>query len=428
MPRVAIVGGGWAGLAAGVELAAHGVPVVLCEAAHQLGGRARAVAWNGLSIDNGQHLMIGAYRETLRLAQRIGSAHRLERRPLRLEQPDFALHLPRLPAPLNLAVGLMSARGLRLADKYAAARFMLELKRQGFRLKADTTVDILLRQYAQSPTLIDRLWAPICIAALNTPVADASAQVFCNVLRDSLGAHRDDSDFLFHQGPLAALLPEPAGRYITSHGGEVRVNCKVEGIRKVAGGYRLLGPEIEVPIVVVATHPARLHALLGALPALESVLKQVSVYRWQPIDTTWLYFAESLYLPYPMLALGGGQSPWVFDRQDLAPGLLSVVVSAKGPHLKMETSAWVAHLTERIKPLIGPLPRLLGHKRIVEKRATYACLPGLPRPENRTPLPGLYLAGDYTRGDYPATLEGAVRSGVACARMIIEKNKAKISN
>lgn len=419
MPRVAIVGGGWAGLAAAVELAAHGVPVVLCEAARQLGGRARAVAWDGVSIDNGQHLLIGAYRETLRLTQRIGSAHRLQRRGLRLLLPDFALRLPPLPAPLHLAAGLLTARGLSLAEKYAAARFMRALQRQGFRLAADTTVDALLRQYAQPQTLIDRLWAPICIAALNTPVAEASAQVFCNVLRDSLGAHRADSDFLFHQGPLDALLPEPAARYITSHGGELRLNCKVEGIRQTAGGYRLLGPEVEAQTVVVATHPARLPALLGGLPALDPVLAQVRAYRWQPIDTTWLRFAAPLRLPYPMLALGGGQSPWVFDRQDLAPGLLSVVVSAEGPHLDVDGPAWSEHLIERLQPLIGPLPRLLGHKRIVEKRATYACVPDMQRPDNRTPLPGLYLAGDYTRGDYPATLEGAVRSGVACARMII---------
>lgn len=418
MPRVAIVGGGWAGLAAAVELAARGVPVALFEAARQLGGRARTVAWDGMSLDNGQHLLIGAYRETLRLAQRVGSAHRLQRRSLRLLLPDFELRVPPLPAPLHLAVGLLTARGPSLADKYAAARFMRRLQSQGFRLAADTTVAALLRAHMQPQSLIDRLWAPICIAALNTPVAEASAQIFCNVLRDSLGAHRAASDFLFHQGPLAALLPEPAARYITSHGGQVHLNSRVEGIRQAAGGYRLLGPEVEAQTVIVATHPARLPALLGKLPALDPILAQVRALRWQPIDTTWLRFAAPVRLPYPMLALGDGQSPWVFDRQDLAPGLLSVVVSAEGPHLGMDTLAWSEHLIMRLQPLIGPLPRLLGHKRIVEKRATYACVPGIERPGNCTPLPGLYLAGDYTRGDYPATLEGAVRSGVTCARMI----------
>ncbi|MFN3594060.1 MAG: hydroxysqualene dehydroxylase HpnE [Thiobacillaceae bacterium] len=425
MPRVAIVGGGWAGLAAAVELAAVGVPVVLCEAARQLGGRARSLTWGGALIDNGQHLLIGAYRETLRLAQRVGSADRLWRRRLRLILPEFELGLPRLPAPLHLAAGLATARGLGLGDKLAATRFMQALQRQAFRLPADTTVGVLLARHAQPPRLIDRLWAPICVAALNTPLEQASAQVFCNVLRDSLFAHRADSDFLFHQGPLAALLPEPAARFIARHGGEVRLGCKVEGIRQSASGWRLLGPEIEAQAVVVASHPARLPTLLGELPTLAPLLAQVRAYRWQPIDTTWLRFAEPFRLPYPMLALGGGQSPWVFDRQDLAPGLLSVVVSADGPHLNVEGSAWLKHLLERLQPLIGPLPRLIGHKRIIEKRATYACVPDLPRPDNRTPLPGLYLAGDYTRGDYPATLEGAVRSGIACARIITGQNSGR---
>ncbi len=425
MQRVAIVGGGWAGLAAAVELAAAGVPLVLCEAARQLGGRARTVDWDGIAIDNGQHLLIGTYRETLRLARRLGSVQRLQRRGLRLMLPDCDLRLPRLPAPLNLAAGLIASRGLSLADKYAAARFMRALQRQGFRLPEDTTVSALLAHQAQPQRVIDHLWAPICIAALNTPLEQASAQVFCNVLRDSLFARRADSDFLFHEGPLADLLPEPAARFITKQGGEVRLNCKVTGLRREGDRFRLLGTDLEAQAVIVATHPARLPALLGELPSLKPILDQVRNYHWQPIDTTWLRFAAPVRLPYPMLALGGGQSPWVFDRQDLAPGLLSVVVSATGPHLEVDGSVWSAHLFARLEHLIGPLPRLLGHKRIVEKRATFACTPNLPRPDHRTPLPGLYLAGDFTRGDYPATLEGAVRSGVACARMITGEDSGR---
>jgi cation diffusion facilitator CzcD-associated flavoprotein CzcO len=118
MSAVAIVGGGWAGLAAGVELADAGIPVTLCESAKQLGGRARCVDWNGLAIDNGQHLMVGAYRETLRLMARIGTLDTLERRNLDLRVPGFRLHLPDIPAPLHLAAGLMKAAGLNWSDKW----------------------------------------------------------------------------------------------------------------------------------------------------------------------------------------------------------------------------------------------------------------------------------------------------------------------
>lgn len=416
---VAIVGGGWAGLAAAVELAAHGRRVILLEAAGQLGGRARSVPWDGMRIDNGQHLFIGAYRETLRLMRLLGSAASLERRALQLILPDLRLRLPGLPAPLHLAAGLLAAKGLSLTDKRLAVAFMQALRRRRFRLARDMTAAQLLAQHRQSARLIDALWAPICVAALNTPLSEASAQVFCNVLRDSLGGDRADSDFLFNRGEMDALFPAPAAAYITRHGGVVRLRARVDALVREQDGYRLPATDVRADRVILAVHPARLPALLARLPEMADVVGKVGGYIWQPIHTTWLRFAEAVRLPYPMLAMGGGQSPWVFDRQDLATGLLSVVVSAEGPHLALSATTLRDRHLDRLRELLGPLPALLGWKCIVERRATYACTPGLPRPEPATPLPGLYLAGDYTRGDYPATIEGAVRSGVECARLIL---------
>lgn len=417
--RIAVVGGGWAGLAAAVELATHGQSVTLLEAARQLGGRARSVDWDGIRIDNGQHLFIGAYRETLRLMQRVGGADRLERRALKLILPDFKLTLPRLPAPLHLAWGLLSAQGLTPAEKWAAAHFMRSLQRRHYRLPDDITAAQLLAQHRQTPRLIDLLWSPICVAALNTPLPEASAQVFCNVLRDSLGGERADSDLLFNRGELDALFPSPAVAHILRHGGEVHLRQRVKTVFRRNGVYFLEGPAVHVDRVILAVHPARLPPLLAQLPEMAAVANQVSGYTWQPIHTAWLRFAEPVRLPYPMLALGGGQSPWVFDRHDLAPGLLSMVVSAQGPHLDQPDSMLRDQYLDSLRELLGPLPTLLGWKTIVERRATYSCQPGMSRPDSATALPGLYLAGDYTRGDYPATIEGAVRSGVECARLIL---------
>ncbi len=418
-PSVAIVGGGWAGLAAAVALAAHGRAVTLLEAAPKLGGRARSVAWDDIRIDNGQHLFIGAYRETVRLMRLVGSADRLERRALQLVLPDFRLNLPRLPAPLHLATGLLSAQGLRQAEKWSAAAFMQTLRRRRFRLPQDITAAQLLAQHRQPARLIDALWAPICVAALNTPLAEASAQVFCNVLRDSLAGARADSDFLFNRGDLDALFPAPAAAFISRRGGEVRLRTRVGAVTRVGRSYALSGTDVCADQVILAVHPARLPALLAQLPEMSAICGQVGGYGWQPIHTTWLRFAAPVRLPYPMLALGGGQSPWVFDRHDLAPGLLSVVVSAEGPHLALPHTVLRDRYLTRLQALLGPLPALVNYKVIVEKRATYRCTPGMPRPEPVTPLPGLYLAGDYVRGDYPATIEGAVRSGVECARLIL---------
>lgn len=432
-PGVAIIGGGWAGLAAAVELVDAGHPVSLFESARHLGGRARAVDWHGIRIDNGQHLMAGAYTSTLALLNRLQTGHLLERHRLSLSSPCFGLHLPGLPAPLHLAAGLLTARGLPFTDKLAAARFITTLKAQVFRLATDTTVSALLADHRQPARLIAHLWEPICVAALNTPVDQASAQIFCNVLRDSLAGPRPASDLLFHRADLGRLLPDAARNYLVHRGAQVHLGSKVSGLQRAGSSYRLVGPETHADRVIVAVHPARLPDLLAGLPELASVCDQVCAYTWQPIMTLWLRLAPTTAdlgwkSNYPMLALGPGNAPWVFERSDLAPGLLSMVASAEGTHLAEAPKAllerWLRLLVERV----GPLPAVLDWQFITEKRATFACTPDLQRPGNRTPLPGLYLAGDHTDAEYPATLEAAVRSGVKCARLIIDEASSQLGS
>lgn len=421
MTPVAIVGGGWAGLACAVTLADAGVSVHLHEAARQLGGRARRVDWNGIPLDNGQHLMVGAYRETLRLFTKLGTAQWLERRPLELSVPGFRLRLPRLPAPLNLAVGLVTAQGLSLKDKLAAARFMNALKDCAFRLPRDEAAQTLLARHHQPANLVDKLWGPLCIAALNTPLAQASAQVFCNVLRDSLAGERADSDLVLNRADLGRLLPDAATAFVELRGGAVHLRSKVASVTRQAVGFHLAGPEVSARKVVLATHPARLPALLADVPEAAERARQAAGFQWQPILTLWLRFETPLAFPFPMLGLGDGQAPWAFERNDLAPGLVSLVVSADGPHLTLDPSVLRDRYLDLLSARLGPLPALLDWKVLVEKRATFACVPHMNRPDNVTPVPGLYLAGDFTAGDYPATLEGAVISGLNCARRILER-------
>ncbi|TCJ11512.1 desaturase [Parasulfuritortus cantonensis] len=420
-PRVAVVGGGWAGLAAAVTLVDAGHAVVLHESARQLGGRARRVDWHGIAIDNGQHLCAGAYDHTLDLLRRLGTAAGLERRRLVFDEPGFRLALPGLPRPLHLAVGLLTARGLDAGEKYAAARFMRALARRRFRLDRDDTAARLLAEHGQPGRLVARLWQPICVAALNTPLAQASAQIFCNVLRDSLAGPRAASDMLFNRGDLGRLVPDAAARHVGERGGSIHLSSRVTGLVREADGFRLAGPDDRAERVVLATHPAQAPALLAGLPGCDGLVGQLRDLRWQPILTLWLRFAAPLALPYPMLALGDGSAPWAFERNDLGPGLAAIVFSAEGPHLALAPAALRDDCLERLGRRVGPLPPLADWRVIVEKRATFACTPGLRRPDPRTPVPGLFLAGDYTAGDYPATLEGAVRSGVKCARMIIEE-------
>lgn len=402
----AIVGGGFAGIACAVELARNGRRVVLLEAAKQLGGRARSVDWHGLAIDNGQHLMIGAYHATLDLFRQLGTDHLLERRPLQLRVPGFRLALPRLPAPFHVALGLLFAEGLSLAEKLAAARFMSALQSQGFRLREDQPVSRFLA--TQPQRVKDKLWHPLCIAALNTPPEQASAQVFCNVLRDSLAAGRAASDAVFNRADLGRLIPLPA---LERLGVAVRLSAKVEAIQPQGDGFHLAGPDLAATTLVLAVHPARLGELLPVPAPLPD-------YSWQPIHTLWLRFARPPVFPYPMLGLGDGQAPWAFERNDLAPGVAALVTSAAGPHLAWPPQRLQAEWLKLLAQELGPLPELLDWKAITEKRATFACTPGLPRPGPATAVPGLFLTGDYCHPEYPATLEGAVRSGLECAALI----------
>jgi hydroxysqualene dehydroxylase len=416
---IAIVGGGWAGIACAVELADHGLPVTLFESARQLGGRARRVDWDGLAIDNGQHLMIGAYRETLRLMTRLGTANTLERRPLQLRMPGLRLSLPPWPKPLHLGIGLLVARGLSARDKLAAARFMRHLQATHFALPNDMPVNELLARHSQPANLIDKLWAPLCLAALNTPLAMASARVFCNVLRDSLAGERADSDLLFNRADLGRLLADAATALLLQRQCEIHVASKVDSLSRVAGGFHLHGPECLAERVVLAPHPVRLPAMLDKLQELAGIAEPLSRYTWQPIHTLWLRFASPIRFPFPMIGLGDSLAPWAFERNDIAPGVVALVTSADGPHLRLTAERLRDDYLNLLAGQLGALPKLLGWKAIIEKRATYSCVVDQHRPDNRTPLPGLYLAGDFTAGDYPATLEGAVRSGVECARHLI---------
>lgn len=433
----AVIGAGWAGCAAAVALAAAGHRVSLFESARTLGGRARRIEVDGQVLDNGQHILLGAYRASLTLMKQVGidATTALLRLPLQMRYPlghaaegmDFVA--PRLPAPWHVAVALLRAKGLTRADKMALARFSTTARWMGWQLHQDCSVAELLTRFEQTPRLEQLMWRPLCIAALNTPPERASAQVFLNVLRDSLGARRAASDMLIPRVDLSALLPDAAARYLEQRNGRVHAGQAVGHLQAGSdeASWRLhdrQGDSLgEFSGVVIATGPQAAAQLLDQwhdtrlLEALD----------YEPITTCYLQYAPDLTLPQPFHALldAPARQAWgqfVFDRSQLggAPGLLAVVVSAAGQAIADGQATLTAGITAQLAADFG-MPALASpqwSKVITEKRATFACTPGLTRPDN-TGLPaGLALAGDYVAGDYPATLEGAVRSGLAAARLL----------
>lgn len=424
---IAIIGAGYAGLSCAVELVLRGFAVSVFEASRIPGGRARVIAVGGLALDNGQHVLLGAYSETLRLMRRVGANpdRLLLRAPLGVIYPgEFELTAAKLPAPLNLVVGLLRAHGLSWAERRAALRLMSALRRNRFRLDADGPVTALFASTRQPPRLCRLLWEPICVSALNTPAEAASAQVFAHVLRDALFADAQAADLLLPRTDLTRLFPLPAVEWLTRQGHTVLLGQAVRGICAEADGITLRvdgewRPE-RYAGVVIATGPYHAATLLADLPEAAAEKAQIDALRWEPIVTAYLAYPPGVRLPGPMIGMSGGIGQWVFDRGQLggASGLLAVVISASGRHQAMQRDDLAQALHGELAAILPNLPAPQWTQVIAEKRATFSCVPGLSRPSVQTGIDGLFLCGDYTQSPYPATLESAVRSGVACAQAI----------
>jgi squalene-associated FAD-dependent desaturase len=431
--RVAVIGGGWAGCAAAVELATQGASVTLYEASRTLGGRARVISSHGRTLDNGQHILLGAYGETLRLLRLVGVAEKsvLLRLPLQMCYPDgtgMTFIAPRLPAPWHVTLALLRARGLRHADRMALARFSTAARWMGWQLNQDCTVEELLQRHDQTDTLVRLMWRPLCLAALNTPPERASARIFLNVLRDSLGARRSASDMLLPRVDLSALFPQHAAMHIERHGGQVVYGARVERMERAGRGWRLgmQSQDQAHDAVVLATAPAQAAALLA--PLMQASI--VPAFDWEAITTVYLQYAPNIRLPRIFLALqdapeAGHWGQFVFDRGQLNAedaGLLAVVVSASGAALEQGKETLAAQVAAQLGQVLRmPALAMPQWSRVIsEKRATFACTPDLQRPSNDIGIEGLALAGDYTASDYPATLESAVRSGTAAAHLVLQ--------
>jgi hydroxysqualene dehydroxylase len=438
--NTAVIGGGYAGMAAAVALADCGIAVTVFESAKQLGGRARGVWHNDTHLDNGQHLLLGCYRQTLHMIEKVGGNIEQDfmRLPLQLDlHGEFSLIAPRLPAPLHLIVALLSAQGLSFAERLNAARFMLTMRRMKFTLPSlsaspnpltpavegnDITVAELLAQHDQDYALVQKLWEPLCIAALNTPVRKASAQVLLNVLRDALNQSRDYSDMLLPRINFTALFPQRAADYVEQRGGKVRIACGAEALRPLEDCIEIStaqGTE-QFGQVICAAPPVAASKLLRPIPILADTVAQIDSLEHQPIYTVYLQYPAQVTLPHPMIGLHHRYSQWLFDKGRIAGqhGLFAAVISAEGIHQELPQEELAQKVIAELREAFGIAELPQWFKVIAEKRATFCCSPNLQRPSQLTSLPRLLLAGDYTKGDYPATLEGAVISGLKCADVV----------
>jgi len=433
---VVIVGGGWAGLAAAAELVRHDIPVILLEAAKQLGGRARSVHVGDLHTDNGQHLLLGAYESTLDLLRKIGvqESDVLQRKPLSLQwlrpgKKPVLLNTPKLPAPFHLAWALTTMKGLSLRDRLSALRMSRRLEESDFTIKEDCSVADLLAQHQQSPALIRSLWEPLCIGALNTHLHEASAQLFLRTLGDSFRHTRRDSDLLLTRVNLGAILPEPALDYIETHNGSVRLGQRVSALcieNSAITGVTLGNSSITAADVILATPHAISHKLMKPHLALQNTCEKMAHLQDRPICTVYLQFEKTVRLGRWLQGSLGTLSQWIFDRGYYGQmGLMAVVISGDGEHLQWDNQTLCAHVAAELAAHFPHWPAPLSQQVIREKRATFASIVDVNqhRPDTETAVQGLWLAGDYTNTQLPATLEGAVRSGRHSAHKIISARR-----
>jgi len=448
---VIIVGAGWAGIATAVELSRNKIPVILLESAKQVGGRARRVPFSShaetasshtankrlphiASVDNGQHILLGAYETTLDLLKTVGMKEKVAFRRTLLHfnmlsqyTKNVKFRVGRLPAPFHLVKALLTAKGITAQDKIRALRFSHKMAEQDYEIDTDICCLDLLQSNQQSERIIKFIWQPLCLAALNTHVEEASAEIFLTTLRETFAHARRDSHFLFPRRDLSALFPDPAIDFIEQHRGQVKLATKVSTLN--LENDKIVGVTTEASVyeskfVVLATpfHVSR--RLMAPYSELADINQHLDTFETRPICTVYLQYPKRVSMGQEMVGFTDSISQWAVDRTTLKQkGLISVIISGSGNHMDLDNTELSLKVSTEMASFFPRWPKPVHTMVIREKQATFNSTVGINRirPDIQTPIKGLWLAGDYVNTGLPATIEGAVRSGTRCAREIIKQ-------
>ncbi len=429
---VIVIGGGFAGLSAATALAERGFRVLVLEARPSLGGRASAFVdpATGERVDNGQHILTGAYRETFRFLRRIGTESQVYLQPgLSVDIVDMKggasrLACPAIPAPLHLLVGAMRWSAIDWQDRKALMRL-----RRGGVPGADphATVRQWLEWHGQTPRLIELLWEPLAVAALNQSIDEAAGEMFGKVLKRTFTRRRMDSSLGLVRCALDELYTAPSKTYVETRSGEVKTNSLARV--KLAlpwPSVHVRGDVFRARAIVCATAWFALPSLFeeGA-GMLTEVIEAAALTAASPIVTVNLWFDRPV-TSSTFVGLPGRAMQWVFDKRALfgkATSHLSLVSSGASAIVGRSNQELVDLALEELTAALPPVRDAALRRAVVvrEKRSTFSVAPGQPpRPKTRTAVPGVFLAGDWIDTGLPATIESAVVSGHAAADAVID--------
>lgn len=438
-----VIGAGCAGLSAATALVESGARVLVLEARPGLGGRASAFRDpdTGERVDNGQHILMGCYGETLAFLRRIGTADRVRwQSGLKVSMIDRAGHhsvlaLPALPSPLHVLAGVLAWDALSWSERWSvlrigttigpsasAASTFAEATADGSLLRRDKlgiSVRAWLESNGQAPRLCELFWEPLALAALNQSVDQADASHFIGVLERVFGPDPAAAALVLPAVPLDELYAEPARAWLEARGSEVRVNSPA---KVVIDGDRVRGvgvreEAIDAPVVIATVPWHAFHALFDAPPAsLQRTIANATMLASLPIVTVNLWFDRAV-MQEPLVGLPGRNFQWAFDRRALVGGELShlsLISSGAEAIVSLSNDALIGMATTEVSEAIPAARTATLRKSLAvrEKRSTFSLAADAPpRPETRTPIDGLFLAGDWIETGLPATIESAVMSG-----------------
>lgn len=449
MSAIVVIGGGFAGLAAGVALAADGARPLVLEARAHLGGRARSFTdpASGERLDNGQHAMMGCYAHTLAFLERIGTAGRL----VRQDRPRVAmLHRTRgagllagarLPAPLHMAGGVLGYRLLRPGERPSALRAglaILRRHRRGDASLADCTVAELLRELGQSAEAQASFWNPVAVATLNELPERAAARPFAAVLARAFFGSRRDAQFVLPGTDLSDLYTGAAREFIVGRGGRVETQAAVAGLELGPTGVRAVrlrdGRRLATAACIAAVPPRALAALLPDALRAAPPLRGLDAFAGSPIVSVHLWLDRPV-LTEPFLGCVGTTTHWFFNRSALqmrggADGQwLSAVISAGHAVVDWPNQRLAAAVLDDLRALLPDAAAATVRRAVVvkERQATISNTPATERrrPPAATPLANLWLAGDWIATGLPPTIESAVMSGHRAAALALGRGAAE---